>query len=127
MFYANIDDQGVCVGISNVTSTIDDSAYIEIPSFDHSYLRKKYVGGVWTAEIVPLAAYKAALVDTNSEEEEDEVPEEEPRDWRDSELFRTDGLIVLPDYPDTSALTTYRQKLRDWPSTGDFPDTKPTL
>ena len=130
MFYANLDDQGVCIGISNVTSTIDDSAYIEIPSYDQSYLRRKYVDGAWTAEIVALEAYKAELIDTNAKFEDleaEEPPPQEPREWRDGELLRTDDLIVLPDYPNTSALTTYRQKLRDWPSTGDFPDTKPTL
>ena len=126
MFYANIDDQGVCIGISSLTSTIDDSAYIEIPSYDQSYLRRKYVGGAWTAEVVPLQAYKAALVDT-PEPVAVEEPVEEPRPWRDSELAKTDILMLLPDYPDKDSLTTYRQKLRDWPSTGDFPDTKPTL
>jgi len=49
------------------------------------------------------------------------------RVWRDSELRRTDSLVVLPDYPDMSALTTYRQALRDWPNTSDFPDTRPTM
>ena len=126
MFYANIDDQGVCIGISSLTSTIDDSAYIEIPSYDQSYLRRKYVGGAWTAEVVPLQAYKAALVDT-PEPVAVEEPVEEPRPWRDSELAKTDILMLLPDYPDKDSLTTYRQKLRDWPSTGDFPATKPTL
>ena len=127
MFYANLDDQGVCIGISNVTSTIDDSAYIEIPSYDQSYLRRKYVGGAWTAEVVPLQAYKAALVDTTPESGAVEEPVEEPRDWRNSELSRTDILMLLPDHPDKDNLTTYRQELRDWPSAGDFPGTKPTL
>ena len=49
------------------------------------------------------------------------------RMWRDQELLRTDSLMGLSDYPNTSALTTYRQELRDWPSTGAFPDTQPTL
>ena len=127
MFYANIDDQGVCIGISSLTSTIDDSAYIEIPSYDQSYLRRKYVGGAWTAEIVALEDYKAAFVDTTPEPVAVEEPVEEPRAWRDSELSKTDILMLLPDYPDKDSLTTYRQKLRDWPSTGDFPATKPTL
>ena len=130
MFYANIDDQGVCIGISSLTSTIDDSAYIEIPSYDQSYLRRKYVGGAWTAEVVALEDYKAELIDTNAKfedsEEEEPLPQE-PREWRDQELARTDVLILLPDHPDKDNLTAYRQKLRDWPSTGDFPDTKPTL
>tara|TARA_B100000953_G_C17893392_1_gene382016 strand:+ start:306 stop:608 length:303 start_codon:yes stop_codon:yes gene_type:complete len=49
------------------------------------------------------------------------------RMWRDQELLRTDSLMGLSDYPNTSALTTYRQELRDWPSTDAFPDTQPTL
>ena len=130
MFYANLDDQGVCIGISNVTSTIDDSAYIEIPSYDQSYLRRKYVDGAWTGEVVALEDYKAELIDTNAKfedsEEEEPLPQE-PREWRDQELARTDVLILLPDHPDKDNLTAYRQELRDWPSTGDFPDTRPTL
>ena len=51
----------------------------------------------------------------------------EARMWRDQELLRTDSLMGLSDYPNTSALTTYRQELRDWPSTEAFPDTQPAL
>ena len=46
---------------------------------------------------------------------------------RNKELERTDLLLLLPDHPDKDNLTTYRQELRDWPSTSDFPDTLPTL
>lgn len=53
--------------------------------------------------------------------------EEEAREWRDTELFRTDSLMLLSDYPYKEQLTAYRQELRDWPSTADFPDTKPVL
>ncbi|MBO55787.1 MAG: hypothetical protein CL886_09030 [Dehalococcoidia bacterium] len=49
------------------------------------------------------------------------------RVWRNSELERTDLLMLLPDHPDKDSLTEYRQKLRDWPSTSDFPDTQPTI
>jgi len=51
----------------------------------------------------------------------------EGRMWRGQELLRTDTLILLPDHPDKDNLTTYRQELRDWPTTDDFPDTPPTL
>ncbi len=51
----------------------------------------------------------------------------EARAWRDSELHRTDTLSLLADYPKKTELVAYRVKLRDWPSTSDFPDTKPTL
>jgi hypothetical protein len=47
--------------------------------------------------------------------------------WRNSELAKTDLLILLPDYPYKEQLTVYRQALRDWPSTTDFPDTRPEL
>lgn len=53
--------------------------------------------------------------------------EEEEIEWRNSELFRTDSLMLLPDYPYKDQLTVYRQALRDWPSTPEFPYTRPTL
>ena len=56
----------------------------------------------------------------------DEDPES-MRMWRDSELLRTDALITLPDHPDKDKFADYRQALRDWPSTSDFPNTKPTM
>lgn len=49
------------------------------------------------------------------------------REWRDSELLRTDVLVVLPDYPKKTETIAYRVKLRDWPSTSDFPAKQPTL
>ena len=49
------------------------------------------------------------------------------RDWRNEELARTDFIVPLSDHPQRSAYMTYRTQLRDWPSTSDFPDTRPTL
>jgi hypothetical protein len=45
--------------------------------------------------------------------------------WRDEELFFTDRWVPITDHPDHSAILDYRQTLRDWPSTSDFPHTKP--
>tara|TARA_E500000331_G_scaffold246383_1_gene236839 strand:+ start:1857 stop:2168 length:312 start_codon:yes stop_codon:yes gene_type:complete len=53
--------------------------------------------------------------------------EVEAREWRNSELDKTDTLSLLTDYPKKTELASYRTKLRDWPTTSDFPDTKPTL
>ena len=50
---------------------------------------------------------------------------EEAIDWRNSELARTDILMATPDYPYRESMAVYRQELRDWPSTPDFPDTRP--
>jgi len=53
--------------------------------------------------------------------------EQKARRWRDVELQRTDIAATVSDYPNASAVLTYRQALREWPSTSDFPDTRPTL
>ena len=53
--------------------------------------------------------------------------EEEARQWRDAELSFTDQAAQTPDWPNRDNILTYRAALRDWPSTADFPDAKPTL
>ena len=53
--------------------------------------------------------------------------EEEARMWRDMELSATDYIVPLTDHPQRAAYMTYRQALRDWPSTESFPDTRPEL
>jgi len=49
------------------------------------------------------------------------------RMWRDMELSSSDFIVPLSDHPQRAAYMTYRTALRDWPSTDDFPATKPTL
>ena len=59
---------------------------------------------------------------------EDNIPvKKKARIWRDEELRRTDIAATVSDYPNKAAILTYRQALRDWPSTSDFPETRPTL
>lgn len=53
--------------------------------------------------------------------------EELARAWRDRELLNTDYIVPLTDHSSHSEYITYRQELRDWTNTSDFPDTKPTL
>ena len=52
---------------------------------------------------------------------------EEARMWRDMELASSDFIVPLSDHPQRAAYMTYRTALRDWPSTSDFPATRPTL
>ena len=52
--------------------------------------------------------------------------EAEARIWRDAELEGTDFIVSTTDYPNRDAWITYRATLRNWPSTSDFPATKPT-
>lgn len=49
------------------------------------------------------------------------------KQWRDSELTRTDSLVDLSDYPYKEAMVTYRQVLRDWTDSEDFPAVRPEM
>ena len=53
--------------------------------------------------------------------------EELARTWRDKELLNTDYIVPLTDHTLHSAYMSYRQALRDWTDTSDFPLTRPTL
>lgn len=53
--------------------------------------------------------------------------ETESREWRDKELKSTDWIVPLIDHPQHTIYLEYRQALRDWPDTENFPDIKPTL
>ena len=56
------------------------------------------------------------------------IPDEiAARMWRDMELIDSDTASQTPDWPNRDNILTYRAALRAWPSTADFPDTKPTL
>jgi len=59
--------------------------------------------------------------------ETQEDKEREARAWRDSELFKVDYIVPLTDHPQHSEYMAYRVVLRNWPSTSNFPATKPTL
>tara|TARA_B100000212_G_scaffold241767_1_gene184290 strand:- start:63 stop:368 length:306 start_codon:yes stop_codon:yes gene_type:complete len=71
-----------------------------------------------TCEVVP---------DSISAEQIKERLEIQERGWRNEELERTDTLSLLTDFPKKTELAAYRTKLRDWPSTSDFPDTRPVM
>ena len=47
--------------------------------------------------------------------------------WRNDELARTDIAATVSDYPNAAAILVYREALRQWPSTEDFPDTRPEV
>lgn len=49
------------------------------------------------------------------------------REWRNKELDDSDWICAISDHGLHASYMTYRILLRDWPSTSDFPGTKPTL
>ena len=50
----------------------------------------------------------------------------EAKRWRNQELKNTDTLSLLIDHPNNANILLYRQQLRDWPTTENFPNSKPT-
>ena len=66
-------------------------------------------------------------IDTSSLPSETEKKQTLARSWRDQELRESDWIVPTSDHPQHSAYITYRKALRDWPSTSDFPETRPTL
>jgi len=83
----------------------------------------------------PCIKASAEFVEANFEHYElwveptapERTAEEEARQWRDGELSSTDYIVPLSDHPQRAAYILYRESLRAWPSTSNFPDTKPTL
>ena len=107
--YAILDSDNVCHSVASYETPLSEvpAQYVEISDIDDSFLDKRWVNGAW--EVVPVDAAVAA------------------RTWRDQELAMTDWIVPLTDHPQHAAYITYRAALRAWPSTSDFPDTKPTL
>lgn len=62
-----------------------------------------------------------------TEEEAMEFVRQEAKAWRNMELATTDWVVPLTDHPERASYLTYRTKLRNWPSTDAFPETRPTL
>ena len=83
----------------------------------------------------PLVTADEAFMAANFEYYEAYVPQEIPvltaeqeaRRWRNGELRSTDTASQTPDWPNRDNIIIYRAALRNWPSTSDFPATKPTL
>jgi hypothetical protein len=111
IYYAQLNGDDVCTSVTQYQQPLDNppSNYKEIDSFDESIVGKKWNGSIWEEIAAPPETAESA------------------RQWRDGELARTDILVLVPDHPNAANLLAYRTALRDWPSTSDFPATKPVL
>ena len=47
MFYAQLNEDNICIGISQLSGKVDDKNMIGLVSYDTGILRKKYVDGKW--------------------------------------------------------------------------------
>jgi hypothetical protein len=72
--------------------------------------------------------FTSQFTDPPSDAELLEAAKSAARHWRDTELEATDRASQTPDWPNRSAILTYRTELRGWPADADkFPDTRPVL
>ena len=85
--------------------------------------------------VINTVAANEDFVSANYEHYRLFVPPQEPprpveeveKEWRDSELKRTDWVVPVTDHSQHADYLIYRQTLRDWTATPDFPDTRPEL
>ena len=56
-----------------------------------------------------------------------EIATREARNWRNHELETTDKAANTLDWPNRDNILLYRTALRNWPSTSDFPATRPVI
>jgi len=82
-----------------------DGDYLEY-THDNGMIEKKY--------------YFQPYVQTAEEILEEKTAEE--KDWRDSELNKTDKLATIKDHPYFYAHISYREELRNYPTSIDFPN-----
>lgn len=50
MFYAQLNENNICIGISQLSGEVTNSKMIIIESADTDKLWRKYEGGVWSIE-----------------------------------------------------------------------------
>ena len=113
VFFADVNSDNVCVSVLSYEQALDNPPdnYISIELSDAVVVGSTWDGSSWT----------------NPEEEEAPSKAVGNKAWRDEELMKTDHVATITDFPNRDNILVYRQALRDWPSTSDFPDTKPTL
>jgi hypothetical protein len=82
-------------------------------------------------EVINVIAADESFVEANYSNYrlrvEPDTTERDARVWRNEELKSSDWISQTPDHPQRAAYITYRTALRDWPSTSNFPATKPEL
>ena len=78
-------------------------------------------------EAYPNCTYSIETTPEVPAEAAQQIAEQEARQWRNTELEATDQAAQTPDWPNRDNILTYRQALRDWPTTADFPETRPEL
>ena len=99
---------------------------IKITDLDGNYVNQISADLASAEEVYPNHQYEE-IVDIELTMEDMMSSEDNARMWRNEELSGTDAASQTPDWPNRDNILAYRAALRAWPSTSDFPDTKPVL
>lgn len=106
------------------------------PSSEHIYIYENRkgiaIGDAYDASIgfTPVKGDVITINDLQDLTDDSEAlkrKKEKARETRDNVLKKTDWVISATDHPQLEAYKTYRQAMRDWPSTEDFPYNPPQL
>lgn len=88
MYYAQLDENNICIGVSQLSGEVKSDNLIQIASYDTSILGKKYVDGKW--EEVP--------------EEPIQAPEPTEQELLQAELLLAQQEIILNQQTQEQAL-----------------------
>ena len=47
-YYAQINEHGVCIGVSSLAGEVNESHMIRIPEYNDDYIGRKYENGEWS-------------------------------------------------------------------------------
>lgn len=74
-YYAEIDENGICFAVSDLSGEMDKPTMIALESYDVSVLGKRYENGVWveteqpTPELQPMTDEQIAIYETQANTE----------------------------------------------------------
>lgn len=72
-FYAQLNENKICIGISQLSGTVDNENLIEIESADNDFMWRKYENGKWSAEKFEPVQPDPVYQPTNAEIQENQL------------------------------------------------------
>jgi hypothetical protein len=75
-YYAEINGDGLCIGLQTAYKEIDDQRKVEIESHNMDYLWKKYSNGVWSSEKFPPEPLNSESVEEKIERLEQQIQQD---------------------------------------------------
>lgn len=61
--YAQLDSNGICIGVSQAPNRINSAKVIEVENYDFQFIGKRYNNGTWEEVETPLLVQPATQQD----------------------------------------------------------------